>query len=602
MEYMHQKLDVQTASRIDYRTVDGVQNRYILNKNIPNYNGDEPYGIAYIETPQYNNAPKQTKFIKYEDLDKYKELVKKYNEEDKVANQFISPYISGKHNLATLKNGLLKDLERLQRMNIQVIKEEPIIEIPKQDMPIPEQMTIEEQLQKNIDKYIEARNAITQLMKERSLYSREEFNETYNQLKNEFEEIKRELNPEGLINSPNLARAEAAYKGQFNHDRSIQVNNSTNKNLYADMTDEEIKAEIEKIIKMDRDAREHLTPEQVTELRRREEDLEDELERRKTNQRTAQIPTSIKKSKKVEIKPKDPKDMTDEEIKAEIEKIIKMDRDAREHLTPEQVTELRRREEELEDELERRKGKYHPPTPPTLGELRVEKRSAWQWVKDHKKQILIVAGLSAIAVATIVALQGLIPAITASMQANSVSSMCQAMLTNAANWHTAVASEQAALHGANTGLASLIETLTGNKATYEVASGIWRFGQSSMELNAFAKEAAITAAKAAKTVTNLSRTAGLLSISGLGSIGLGSLSNGRSNNYGKYKETIKTFTEQLKNNEVDNEFYKNVVELAAQINNDNSLTESEKRNLLRKITKLYDKAEETNQRNEKGRH
>lgn len=235
-------------------------------------------------------------------------------------------------------------------------------------------------------------------------------------------------------------------------------------------------------------------------------------------------------------------------------------------------------------------------------ELRVEKRSTWQWAKDNKKKVLIIAGLSAVAVATVVAFQQLIPAIMSAQKANNVSTICKSMISNANNWHTAVASEQAALHGANTALGSMIETLTGNKAVFEVGSGIWKFGQSGIELSAFAKETALAAAKASKKVITLSRTAGALGLAGLGSIGFGSLLNGRSSAYGKYKENMKVFSAQVRNNEVDSEFYKNIVEFATQINNDNSLTESEKRNLKRKITILCDKAEEMYQENKMGGH
>lgn len=592
MESMYQQLNEETLRRVETANEFGIEGDIIRNRNTPNYDGDEPYEVAFVEAPKYENAPKKREFIKYEDLEHYRELVSKYNTENKVANQFVSPYLSGKHNIATLNSGLQKDLERLENMGISITKPEPEPQPQPEPQPEPTPTITEEELQKNINDYIEARNMITQLMKERPHYSREQFNETYKSLKEQLEEIKRKLNPEGLEDSPNLRRAEEEYVAQFrrepvrsipNQQKSISEMNLNELKTLLEQKNDELRILSEEITNRDNYERRDKLISMYNWLIEEINELEKEIANKNNHKNSI-------------VSSKDPADMTDEEIKAEIEQLIKMDRDAREHLTAEQVNQIRRREEALEDELNKREQARKTPdpgkTPEPALEWKVEKRSVWQWIKDNKKKILIVAGLAAIAVAVVVALQGLMPAIMASMEANNVSTMCQAMFSNGAKWFSAIGSEKTALHGANTALASMIETMTGNKAVFDVGTGIWSFGQSGVELGAFAQEAALAAAKAAKKVTTLSRTAGLLGLGGLGSIGTGVLLQNRSSAYKEHIESIKGCKEYVKRGNISNSFDEDLKNLASQIMNDNRLSREEMQKLLRKLTKVANNADQ----------
>ena len=580
-------------------------------------------------------------------MGEYQELVQKSNTEDVITRQYIIPYLGGSKNYTPIKE-LTKELKRLEGMGISITKEqsEPII--------------TEEEKQKNIDEYVYARNTLETLYKEASLYNGDQktFNETREQLKREIAEIESELNSKGL-----LEEAKKAYNADFATRRQSIIEQYKNKQSAPEQLnlEEEIKKLQSDIVANENKMKSYMTTgdlkARINQVRGQieadikklkafcasnpnKEELKDKL---KTLQSIfsmiSKIQEMINKKQSItdifkgivalytEMEVANQKGVLKDTTLGIIKPLNDLGKQYGENAEKlKEVTDIKNKQinrdlavpptpSVIELPPAKEETKTIPPIagvielPPSQElqqklpeELRIEKRSAWQWAKDNKKKVLIIAGLTALTVATVVAFQQLIPAIISSQKANNVSTICKSMMSNANNWHTAVASEQAALHGANTALGSIIETLTGNKAVFEAGSGIWKFGQSGIELSAFAKETALAAAKASKKVITLSRTAGALGLAGLGSIGFGSLLNGRSSAYGKYKENMKVFSAQVRNNEVDSEFYKNIVEFATQINNDNSLTDSEKRNLKRKITILCDKAEEMYQENKMGGH
>ena len=215
--------------------------------------------------------------------------------------------------------------------------------------------------------------------------------------------------------------------------------------------------------------------------------------------------------------------------------------------------------------------------------LKVVAKKTWNWIKTHKKQILIGLGLAALAVAVVVGISYLLPAIQAAMQASQVSTLSTAMLNNGALWHGAIASEQVALHGANTALASMIEAMSGSKAIFDTATGVWTIGGAG--LSQFAGAAAANAAAASAAVSSLSNAAMGLGLTGLGLTGLGLLSKNKSS---KYKELAKAIaTLEKKMDELDPEVVKQyIAEIVRTINVSVDLTAVEKKRLLKKTDAL----------------
>lgn len=208
------------------------------------------------------------------------------------------------------------------------------------------------------------------------------------------------------------------------------------------------------------------------------------------------------------------------------------------------------------------------------GPIKVVSRNVWKWVKEHKKEILIALGLIALTIAVIVALQALIPAITAAINASQVSALSTAMVTNGNLWGSATVAEQVALHGGNTALAPFIQSLTGASAVYIPATGVWTIG--GVELGQFASIAAAKAAAASAKVAALSATVVVTSIGGIGLLGAGLLSKSKNQNQfsqnnqpgqnnNNYNETIPA--QEVESRDVDNDPTKEVQETFETINN-----------------------------------
>lgn len=211
--------------------------------------------------------------------------------------------------------------------------------------------------------------------------------------------------------------------------------------------------------------------------------------------------------------------------------------------------------------------------------IKVVARRACKWITKHKKQILIAVGISLLMASLIIALQALIPAITSMLQATEVANLSAAMINNGALWGDAIASEQVALHAANTSLASAIETMTGTKALYDVQTGIWTFGGT--EITKFATAMGANAANAISQVGAISKGLLATGIAGLGLTGIGSILKNKSSEYKEYLQKIK----DLENNTYN--FPEGMVEQAHDLINDirmnSNLNKDEKDRLIRKI-------------------
>ena len=220
--------------------------------------------------------------------------------------------------------------------------------------------------------------------------------------------------------------------------------------------------------------------------------------------------------------------------------------------------------------------------------LKVVAKKSWKWVKEHKKQILIALGLAAVTVSVVVILNQLIPALSAAAKASQISSTAASMLNNASLWHAASVGEQVALHGTNTGLSSIISTLTGKAAAFNSISGTWSIGGTALE--SFAIDAAAKASVATAKVAALSATALGFGIGGVGFTTLGAVVSNKkkSDKYKEYNRELKVIREKLSVSTYDDLY--GVLpdfEITAQhIEDDKELSNDERKILLAKAQKI----------------
>lgn len=215
--------------------------------------------------------------------------------------------------------------------------------------------------------------------------------------------------------------------------------------------------------------------------------------------------------------------------------------------------------------------------------IKVVSKKACKWINSHKKQILIAAGIASVMVATIVALNALIPAITAMLEASQVSALSTAMVNNGALWGEAIASEQAALHGANVALASTIESITGLKSGFDVGTGIWTLGGT--ELTTFAASAAAKAKAAVSAVSAISSSVMLTGVSGLTLTGLGILSKNKSAAYLETRKKIRDFRNII-SVLPQNMIKENLKNITNSIIQNSKLNDKEKKDLLKEVQQV----------------
>ena len=194
-----------------------------------------------------------------------------------------------------------------------------------------------------------------------------------------------------------------------------------------------------------------------------------------------------------------------------------------------------------------------------------------EWVCKHKK-ILITAGVIALAIGTLVLVTHLGPAIVAGK-----------MTANAFAWHGASAAVQADLHAKNVLLAPQLAKAFGSQFFAENA-GIWTFN--GVKLGAVAAKASATVAA---------------SLAAMG-IGAGLLTKGirsSSEDYNKYKNRYSNMKRYFDDNIINDyelsnkekiqtidQLVKDLDDFCYTIEDNNSLSKSEKKNLLKKIDRF----------------
>lgn len=205
----------------------------------------------------------------------------------------------------------------------------------------------------------------------------------------------------------------------------------------------------------------------------------------------------------------------------------------------------------------------------------VVERKPWQWIKKNKKKILIATGVAAIGVAVALGSTELSSLLSQAAKATSVSNLANSMLNNSSMWQNSIASEQAALHSANTALAGAIKSISGTSLSYNPASGIWNVG--SATLQEFAQSASNLAANEMAKVSALSHTVASLAAGGAILSSFGLLSKEKSRAYINYLKLIEEEKNNLNKDALD------VMKIS--IDQNNELTDREKRKLINKINK-----------------
>ncbi len=210
----------------------------------------------------------------------------------------------------------------------------------------------------------------------------------------------------------------------------------------------------------------------------------------------------------------------------------------------------------------------------------------WQWIKEHKKQILVGLGITALSITTIMALTELMPAILAANKASQIANIAAQMTTNSQMWFTASATEKLALHSANTALADVIASLTGVTNSFNISSGVWTLGAEN--LASFAASATATAKAATLKVASASTLAKLGGLGGLSALGTGLITKKKSKEYYTIKNIIDEYKRSFKNySELEN--ITKQQEIENMILSSSTLSDAEKNILQKKINTLKKK-------------
>ncbi len=160
--------------------------------------------------------------------------------------------------------------------------------------------------------------------------------------------------------------------------------------------------------------------------------------------------------------------------------------------------------------------KPEPPKPkPENDIIEVKSRKLWNGIKNHKKQILILAGIAAVAI-VVSAAAALIPgAITALTKANAaekvaqeVASHASQMIQNGNAWGAASAADKISLHGANVGLSNIISAKTGIATQFTPSTGVWTMG--GKNLSEFAASSSAAVKQAASAVSAAEKALGTI--------------------------------------------------------------------------------------------
>lgn len=205
---------------------------------------------------------------------------------------------------------------------------------------------------------------------------------------------------------------------------------------------------------------------------------------------------------------------------------------------------------------------------------------------------LIIAGVSAMAIAVVMALEALSSSVSSAISANDISTLASTMIDNANLWHSVDTTYQEVLHNVNTEIASNISNLTGQTTAFDGASGIWHIGD--VDLATFANNAQEIAKGAINKVASISASAVLLFAGGIPVLKKGiKLNNEQKKNEGIYTKKVNDILNYYKNyttlDFVPLDYF-HVKNLYNEIKNNKNISSYEKDEMLSKLDNLLHKS------------
>lgn len=275
-------------------------------------------------------------------------------------------------------------------------------------------------------------------------------------------------------------------------------------------------------------------------------------------------------------------DMSDEEFDEMMDNLFRFD-DYDEPETIEEETELAKGtaeepetiEEEPEEEFEE-----------------VIETKPCSWIKAHKKQILIGAGITALSIATVLLIAQVLPAVIAALKTKSILTITNQMMANGAQWKLSSAAQKAVLHSANEALAAGLKG-----SLFNPTSGIWTIAGTN--LTDFAGAAALKHAAALSKLSVLVPGVSITSLLGSAAIYTGKkLDKDRSPIYTAIDKVIS----DMKKEEIDSlaEIDVKSEAIKKQIDTNTEMTKEEKERLTYKLNKVTKKKKAKLEKKSKG--
>jgi len=211
----------------------------------------------------------------------------------------------------------------------------------------------------------------------------------------------------------------------------------------------------------------------------------------------------------------------------------------------------------------------------------IVKVSKWQWIKNHKKPILIALGITAMALTVVLGLHNIFPALKVIENSQELANLGGQMLENSKLASLGV--DHLSLHSANTALAEQITEMSQIKHTFDAASGTWTFGTKGLQDFVTSQLAKAAAAEHTVSTIKAAMTAGGITSFGLLGTGL-IMPRAKSQEFKDIAKEIKEYPNNIEfstNNELDARH--NALE--SKINESTTLKNWEKKKLLKKLKK-----------------
>ncbi len=217
----------------------------------------------------------------------------------------------------------------------------------------------------------------------------------------------------------------------------------------------------------------------------------------------------------------------------------------------------------------------------------VKEHKVWNWIKDHKKGIIIACGVTAIVIAFAIIMAQIGPAVAAASQASQVASLTTQMIANSEAWWGASTAVQEILHGGNVVLANAITTITGASNTFAASSGVWTIGGQSLASLLATSEA--TLASSLSHIAAVTKFSTTLGVAGLGTFGAGlAVPKTKSKAYKKVRQEINQLKRALDILPYD-EIMRRTNEFTHEIKTNDEISYVEKDILLKKLKKVSKK-------------